>query len=656
MATETLKIVITADNKGALTSLQQTAAETDKFKLSLGDLNTRLSLLKERLNQATEPARITKLGGEIKSVTAQIESQKSAFSALGAETEKAGGAMGSGLNKAYSGLKTIANILPGIGIAGIFGLAFEGLTALVEEFGIFTTKISEGEKKLNDYNEVNKKANKNAGEEITTLKSLYDAATNVNLSMDERNKAAKELQDLFPKTYGNLSLEVIKTGQAKEATDALTKSIIEQARAKAALAKISELEAQKLDIEDQKRKVDNATYNESLRVKKPIVETAMGGDLSGGGDAGRVISVEEQKITIANRRAKAFSELDIQYKLLTDRQNELTKAVEQGNIVDEIGIENTSTKTEKLSKNEQILKSFKESLEGLNNQLAVGFISKDLFDVDKLKIYNTALEALSKNGEKSAESFKKLSEEQKILFSEAFAAKMKLQSAKQEDITAPFEKIATTAKPRFINGVPQSLEDIQAQQDKINLAHQEKVGKASEADRINAINDALKETKGLMSVVNPAIDTLFTALEKGTNIGEALSDMFKKLAEDIAKAALKALIFQVILNAVSGGTAGGIGKAGEFLGSILGSGHAKGGVVTGPQGGHIELLHGTEAILTPAQMSGLVRNSLNAGAITSMGNSSQQQSAQQGEFTIRGNDLVLALQRSNYSLNLRRGV
>ena len=51
MATETLKIVITADNKGALTSLQQTAAETDKFKLSLGDLNTRLSLLKERLNQ-----------------------------------------------------------------------------------------------------------------------------------------------------------------------------------------------------------------------------------------------------------------------------------------------------------------------------------------------------------------------------------------------------------------------------------------------------------------------------------------------------------------------------------------------------------------------------------------------------------------------------
>jgi len=31
-----------------------------------------------------------------------------------------------------------------------------------------------------------------------------------------------------------------------------------------------------------------------------------------------------------------------------------------------------------------------------------------------------------------------------------------------------------------------------------------------------------------------------------------------------------------------------------------------------------------------------------------------QSSGGSGEFTLRGNDLVLALQRSNYSLNLRR--
>jgi hypothetical protein len=655
VATETLKIVITADNKGALTSLQQTAAETDKFKMSLGDLNTRLSLLKERLNQATEPARITKLGAEIKNVTAQIDDQKAAFAKLGAETEKAGSAMGSGLNKAFSGLRMIANILPGIGLAGMFGLAFEGLGKLIEEFGLFTTKVSEGEKKLNDYNEVNKKANKDAGEQVSTLKSLYNAATDVNMSMDTRNKAAKELQDLFPKTYGNLSLEIIKSGEAKNATDELTKSIIAQAKAKAALVKISELEAQKLDIEDQKRKIDNAVFNENVRVKKPYTEASFGGGIGGmGGGSGAILSVEEQRTRNTQRGAAAIRALNIEEDALTARQNSLTKAVGEGNVVESIAIENTTTKTEKLSKNEEILKNFKESLEGLNNQLAVGFISKDLFDVEKLKIFDSALNALSKNGEKSVETFKILAAQQKILFNDAFEAKMKLQSSKEENITAPFEKEITKAKPRFINGVPQSLEDIQAQQDKINQAQQAKLGKKSEADRIEAINKALTETKGLMTVVNPLVDTLFTAMQNGTDIGEALGDTFKKLAEDIAKAALKALIFGTILSAVTGGTSGALRKAGGFLGSIMG--YAKGGISEGPQGGHIELLHGTEAILTPAQMSGLVRNSMNAGAVTSMGSNSQQQGSQQGEFTIRGNDLVLALQRSNYSLNLRRGV
>ena len=174
---------------------------------------------------------------------------------------------------------------------------------------------------------------------------------------------------------------------------------------------------------------------------------------------------------------------------------------------------------------------------------------------------------------------------------------------------------------------------------------------------LDKFNAALLQTQQIMTIVGPQIDGLFTALENGANIGEALGDMFKKLAEDIAKAAIKALAFQAILSILPGGNVIG-GSGGGFMGlfkGFLGLGHAKGGVVTGPQGGHMELLHGTEAILTPAQMSGLVRNSMNAGAVTSMGNSSQDTSSQKGEFTLRGNDLVLALQRSNVALNLRRG-
>lgn len=651
MATETLKIVITADNKGALTSLKQTAAETDKFKMSLGDLNTRLSLLKERLNQATEPTQVSKLGAQIKNVTAQIDEQKAAFSKLGAETEKAGAGMAGGLNKAFSGLRMIANILPGIGLAGMFGLAFEGLGKLVEEMGLFSNKITEGEKKLSDYNEVNKKANKDAGEQIAILKTLYSVATDVNASMDTRNKAAKELQDLFPKTYGNLSLEIIKSGEAKDATDALTKSIIEQARAKAALAKISELEAQRLDIEDKKRKIDNATFNESKRIKGTSTDVVFGGGTGGvGGGGGVTLSVQNQQNRILERKLNALKPLDAELANINEREKALTSIIGAQNIVQEIAIENeqklskatkekiSPLEKEKISPLEKLKDTYKADTEALVNMLMYGGMSLDVFKKKLGELNVKTLQTFFKDGGDAASQFG-----QELI---------KLQPAFNEfgQVIGRGDLIKRDKK-------------LPSEQGMINKTLPE--GGGLQKDILNAatgmqeFNLALKDTEEIMGVVGPAIDNLFAAMQNGADLGAALGDMFTKLGEDILKAAIKALLFQVILSAVSGGVApaGAGGGFGDIFGKLLGlgGGHAKGGVVTGPQGGHIELLHGTEAILTPAQMSGLVRNSMNAGAITSMGNNAQEQGGQQGEFLLRGNDLVLALQRSNVALNLRRG-
>ena len=618
MATETLKIVITADNKGALSSLKQTTAETDKFKMSLGDLNTRLSLLKERLNQATDPTKISKLGGEIKKVTSQIETQKSAFASLGAETEKAGGAMGSGLNKAFSGLRMIANILPGIGLAGMFGLAFEGLGVLVEKLGLFNSKISESEKQLKDYNDVNKAANKDAGEQIGLLKTLYSAATDVNQSMSVRNQAAKELQDLFPKTYGNLSLEIIKSGEAKTVTDELTKSIIAQARAKAALAKISEIESERLDIENQKTKVLNATTNEINRVKAPSRDIVFGGGTgSVGGGGGVEVTIQDQKNKILERRIAANKILDAQLESLTQRENALTKSVGINNIVTEVAVENaTKLKKERTYAPATIKQDIGKSFFGGEFKMGGAQpVQQRLLDVEK---------DISKEKQKQYD------------LQNAIEAKIRMNLPVDRKANLPMnqamQQLGSEKDTRAANAV--------ADQEKLNVA--------------------FKETEKIMSVVGPAIDNMFAAMANGATLGDALSEMFGKLAEDIAKAAIKALIFTTILNIVApgaGSAAGAAGGSGGGFMSMFGKmlGFAKGGISEGPQGGHMELLHGTEAILTPAQMSGLVRNSMNAGAVTSMGSNSQSQGAQTGEFMLRGNDLVLALQRSNYSLNLRRG-
>jgi hypothetical protein len=57
----------------------------------------------------------------------------------------------------------------------------------------------------------------------------------------------------------------------------------------------------------------------------------------------------------------------------------------------------------------------------------------------------------------------------------------------------------------------------------------------------------------------------------------------------------------------------------------------------------------SEAIMPLSKLDSFFGKAFSAGA-----NSGDTMSG--GSFVLRGNDLVLAMQRSNYSLNLRRGV
>ena len=143
---------------------------------------------------------------------------------------------------------------------------------------------------------------------------------------------------------------------------------------------------------------------------------------------------------------------------------------------------------------------------------------------------------------------------------------------------------------------------------------------------------------------------LWDAMQKGEDLGPALGDMFMRLAEQIAAAALQAAIFAGIMKLLG---FGGVGNSfGAIFGGLLGIGvaqHAEGGITTGPSIGMIGEA-GPEAIIPLSKLSNYLSTTFNAGAMS--GNSLNSN----GEFVLKGNDLVLALQRSNYSLNLRRGI
>lgn len=155
----------------------------------------------------------------------------------------------------------------------------------------------------------------------------------------------------------------------------------------------------------------------------------------------------------------------------------------------------------------------------------------------------------------------------------------------------------------------------------------------------------------LSNYVANSFMNLFASMEQGMSLGEALGNMFLDLAKQIAAAAIKALAFQAILSLVSGGTANAKAITGGF-GSVFKGllGLASGGIVTGPTLAMVGEGNESEAVMPLSKLGNLMNNTFNAGAMASNNGGGGN-----GEFVLRGQDLVLALNRSETALKYRRG-
>lgn len=247
MAVETLRIDITADNKAAIASLKQTEQELKKTASQAMQTG---SAVAKGSNQAANA--LTNLGRVAQDapfgfigIQNNLNPLLESFQRLKAESGSTGGA-----------LKSLAGSL--VGPAGL-GLALSVGGALLVAFGdkLFQTKekISETAKAYAEFNEAQKQANKDAAKDIINAKLLYEASQNVAIGMKDRLKAATELKDLYPQLLGKYSAEKIVLGEVKNLYTDLTEEILKNARAKAYAAKISELEAKKLDAEVQINKI-----------------------------------------------------------------------------------------------------------------------------------------------------------------------------------------------------------------------------------------------------------------------------------------------------------------------------------------------------------------------------------------------------------------
>lgn len=144
-----------------------------------------------------------------------------------------------------------------------------------------------------------------------------------------------------------------------------------------------------------------------------------------------------------------------------------------------------------------------------------------------------------------------------------------------------------------------------------------------------AMQYTLKIGIGIMSALGPSLDML---LEKGASLGDVLAQAFNDIIKKLAKVAIAAAIAVAIMSLIPGLIQPG--KALATFGNLVGQGMGLGSNLFGSTAG--------AAATNSAQ--GVSNDLIAANNTSSSG----------GRFTLRGQDLVLSMKRSEKSLNLRR--
>ena len=102
---------------------------------------------------------------------------------------------------------------------------------------------------MKGFNEIIKAANSDTAVQTTKLNLLYKSATDIKNSDEAGAESIRLLKKEYPGYFEHLTTEDFKNGKANAGYLALTRSIIDNAKAKTPLNKITEESAKIMDFE-----------------------------------------------------------------------------------------------------------------------------------------------------------------------------------------------------------------------------------------------------------------------------------------------------------------------------------------------------------------------------------------------------------------------
>lgn len=149
-----------------------------------------------------------------------------------------------GASNAFNGLRKLAYLIPGLGLAGLIGLLIEPIVFFFKEI-VF--QASEAEKKITVFRDIAKAAADASKEQVALLGTYKIKLNDVSLSEADRLKIAKEYNKTADETNKLDLAQINNLGLINEKIERQNQLILARAISNAALAKIGESAAVYVD-------------------------------------------------------------------------------------------------------------------------------------------------------------------------------------------------------------------------------------------------------------------------------------------------------------------------------------------------------------------------------------------------------------------------
>lgn len=248
----------------------------DRVNNEFEELNKQLIATQKYLPGFT--SRIEELKAKIAALPPQQQAAAEGLKKIATESkaaEAASNGFAKGIGKAYSGLRTLANLIPGIGIGGLIGLI---AGPLIDAFNELFTSTSKAGKALK---ETFSESAASVGGNIARLQALVSIAQDVTKSDNARKEALGALNKEYDGFNGKLTLANINTKVATDLIDKQTSALVRQAQIKGVQDLITD-ETKKAAENARKDLADNLTILQRLQ---NVFVSVAGGAGTAGADA-----------------------------------------------------------------------------------------------------------------------------------------------------------------------------------------------------------------------------------------------------------------------------------------------------------------------------------------------------------------------------------